>query len=378
MLNRRKYPNDIDDNHDTEVQALLNANHHSTHDAFSSSCREVATAQDETYVNVGQYANFDPSSSSPIRKLHGKPMQSKPAVQAPIYDSPVHIRQATIARDSTYRTYGDSYELSRVGSTSNTGHALDNDEYRFKQQTNYMHYTIQPGDTLQNLSVRYSCPVASIKRINNLWSDQEFYGLSKLRLPLGRLKLLADVLHENDDQQSNERVRLSQTSDLRDTQFDSTRGSSVASMSQNSLDHSSGQFIRANIQNEFRDNRTDSLFHDLDSSIEKARIAAKSYDENASAIMQTLAQTGNIVDDSDLDRRAQTLTETPLNDLSEFGLSYNFLILFIFIICLVCPLAYVIYLEETHHRDQHHQNQGSPHVMTFPHDDSMYKIHDDP
>lgn len=60
----------------------------------------------------------------------------------------------------------------------------------------FTYYDIQPGDSLHSICLRYACSVNQVKRLNNLITDQEFYGLRKIKLPLGRLGLLEDVLKQ--------------------------------------------------------------------------------------------------------------------------------------------------------------------------------------
>lgn len=74
----------------------------------------------------------------------------------------------------------------------------------YKRATDFVYYNVQPDDTLHNISVRYSCPVASIKRLNNLFSEQEFFGLTRLKLPVGKLRLLENVIDGRSDEQSSD------------------------------------------------------------------------------------------------------------------------------------------------------------------------------
>ena len=267
MLNRRKQLYDLDGQSGDEQRALLGTEQLGTHELT-----QFYDIQPQPNVVIDSIAS---SSSTPINHLHQQ-----------------HVVGSTIAIPSNYKH----------------SHVQD-----------FVYYKVQPGDTLQNLSVRYSCPVASIKRLNNLWSDQEIFGLSRLKLPVGKLRLLA-------------------------TTYPIEESSSTPQI----------QYVENPNANEQHQDETmlhDSLFKSMDVNIEKARTAAKLYDANA--IMQTLAQNGNVTDNnedtSEVSKIATREAEALLNDLSDFGLSYNFLLLFIFIVCLVCPLAYVIYLEETHH-----------------------------
>ncbi|TRY79173.1 hypothetical protein TCAL_16102 [Tigriopus californicus] len=43
---------------------------------------------------------------------------------------------------------------------------------------------IQAGETLHTISLKYNIPVAELKRVNNLFQDNEFFALQSLKLPL--------------------------------------------------------------------------------------------------------------------------------------------------------------------------------------------------
>ena len=42
---------------------------------------------------------------------------------------------------------------------------------------------VLPSDTLNNISLRYNVSVAELKKVNNIWSDQDFYGLKRIKVP---------------------------------------------------------------------------------------------------------------------------------------------------------------------------------------------------
>lgn len=58
----------------------------------------------------------------------------------------------------------------------------------------YTLYDIKPEDSLQSICLKYACPLNQVKRLNGLMTDQEFYGLRRIKLPLGKLGLLEDML----------------------------------------------------------------------------------------------------------------------------------------------------------------------------------------
>lgn len=87
-------------------------------------------------------------------------------------------------------SYVDEHELEIRGSSST------------KEPLDITYYQVQPGDTLQSVCLRYACSVNQVKRLNGLISDQDFYGLNKLKLPVGKLGLLKDILHQPDSSDS--------------------------------------------------------------------------------------------------------------------------------------------------------------------------------
>lgn len=214
-----------------------------------------------------------------------------------------------------------------------------------------IYYTIQPGDTLHNVSIKYSCPVTTIKRLNNIWSDQDFYGLSRLKLPAGKLGLKAEIINAEKEQHSDTQVDKILLLDTPTVGILPSSPPPPPPPPQLSLIDAGGY---AQSSNQFNENvipncsAGDSVFRELDLNIEKARTAARSYSDNANAISEEIL---------DPNRIARQEAETLLNDMSDYGLSYSGLILFIFIVCLICPLAYVIYLEErpklSNHKDTH-------------------------
>lgn len=372
MLNRRKQPRGFDDQAGEERQSLLGVS--------SQEFIRPSTSVVNNQHRVVTFSQYDPSNGDfsttgwptdkPIPTLRKAFVKSPGPDNSTIRYSSLDVPKPTPSSSvPTHHDFGDYYELDPVSATSRAiidiSGSRDYINSR-QQQTNYIIYTIQPGDTLHNLSVKYSCPVASIKRINNLWSDQEFYGLSRIKLPAGKLRLIEDVIDEEN---------TSSISTFKDPVSPHlTRATTFSPNNNNTLGYSTETikttypediprecFLSEELkQHDAQKDSTDdtitsySIFKDLDFNIEKARSAAKSYNDNASAIMKTLAQNGDVIDGdceelSEANKVARKEAETLLNDLSDYGLSYNFLILFIFIVCLVCPLAYVIYIEETHH-----------------------------
>lgn len=74
-----------------------------------------------------------------------------------------------------------------------------------KQETpSYVERRLTEDDTLQSVSLQYGCPVAEIKRLNNLIRDQDFYALTSVKIPVKQHSFLVDQIQE-DDKNASER-----------------------------------------------------------------------------------------------------------------------------------------------------------------------------
>ncbi|XP_003479505.3 lysM and putative peptidoglycan-binding domain-containing protein 3 isoform X1 [Cavia porcellus] len=54
---------------------------------------------------------------------------------------------------------------------------------------------IQEGDTLNAIALQYCCTVADIKRVNNLISDQDFFALRAIKIPVKKFSSLTESLY---------------------------------------------------------------------------------------------------------------------------------------------------------------------------------------
>ncbi|XP_061478166.1 lysM and putative peptidoglycan-binding domain-containing protein 3 isoform X2 [Rhineura floridana] len=52
---------------------------------------------------------------------------------------------------------------------------------------------IQEGDTLNAIALQYCCSVADIKRVNNLITDQDFFALRAIKIPVKKFSVLTET-----------------------------------------------------------------------------------------------------------------------------------------------------------------------------------------
>ncbi|XP_028270997.1 lysM and putative peptidoglycan-binding domain-containing protein 3 [Parambassis ranga] len=57
----------------------------------------------------------------------------------------------------------------------------------------YLTRDIQEGDTLNSIALQYHCSVADIKRANNLLTEQDFFALRSVKIPVRRFSVLTET-----------------------------------------------------------------------------------------------------------------------------------------------------------------------------------------
>lgn len=57
----------------------------------------------------------------------------------------------------------------------------------------YLARDVQEGDTLNSLALHYHCSVADLKRANNLLTEQDFFALRSVKIPVRRFSVLTEA-----------------------------------------------------------------------------------------------------------------------------------------------------------------------------------------
>lgn len=84
---------------------------------------------------------------------------------------------------------GDSYELRPRGK-ERAKRSTSRDQL---DDTVYLTREVQETDTLNSIALQYCCTVADIKRVNGLISDQDFFALRCVKIPVKRFSLLTET-----------------------------------------------------------------------------------------------------------------------------------------------------------------------------------------
>lgn len=63
---------------------------------------------------------------------------------------------------------------------------------------------VKNGDTLNKLAIKYQVNVAEIKRVNNMVSEQDFLALSKVKIPVSRMRMALGVQSASSQDEEDE------------------------------------------------------------------------------------------------------------------------------------------------------------------------------
>lgn len=240
------------------------------------------------------------------------------------------------------------------------------------QPIEFTNYDIQPGDTLQNICLRYACPVNQVKRLNGLINDQEFYALRVLKLPVGKMGLLDELLKQQ-QQPTNGNGDLLDNRDVLEhsntpTTSRKTFNSPGSALSISVRQPTSSNFIKSEIDENHitvdnlltdSDPVVQNVFEDLDYHVEMAKAATETQDQRVTELVDTIA-INNPSNGTNVVRPAKRVSKIPELFFSgeNFGLNIKRLIFLIIFVCLVVPL---VYINQTSHVVSHNYSDKTNH-----------------
>ncbi|GFU04857.1 lysM and putative peptidoglycan-binding domain-containing protein 3 [Nephila pilipes] len=187
------------------------------------------------------------------------------------------------------------------------------------QRSELLYLKIEEGDTLQSISIKYQCPIADIKRANNIMSSQEFYGLKHLKIPVKKHSLLTEILTASPE-----------------TNFNSTIVEET-DPSVHTINIGIGAAGRCPSPQD-----SAAFFKRMDEDLVKIMLSTNTQKESleAAAVALTTPQ-------------IQPLVKDPYNTV-DCGIQWNYLLLIMLIIVVVIPAAVALYMYmRTSHEPQH-------------------------
>jgi len=95
----------------------------------------------------------------------------------------------------------DSIDLSPESTVVKGSHFLKETEFNSRYDSNsddenFVEIRIDEGDTLPGICLKYGLRLSEIKKLNNLYSDQDFFALNSIKLPVIKHGYLKELVKE--------------------------------------------------------------------------------------------------------------------------------------------------------------------------------------
>ncbi|XP_029634145.1 lysM and putative peptidoglycan-binding domain-containing protein 3 [Octopus sinensis] len=137
------------------------------------------------------FRSFLSSSSSP--KYHK--LQQKHGTSNNFHRTYVHGHVDSSLEDD--EDEDNIFELPEIRSRKGPGNSKISDPSTSKpygtSEMDYLQHTVTDVDTVQSLSIKYSCPVAELKRVNHLIRDQDLFGRKLVKVPIRKYGHITEV-----------------------------------------------------------------------------------------------------------------------------------------------------------------------------------------
>ncbi|XP_015919712.1 lysM and putative peptidoglycan-binding domain-containing protein 3 [Parasteatoda tepidariorum] len=136
---------------------------------------------------------YDKRFTSSKRKSKNAMFEKKPLLDLDSSDEEVTLHDIRHFKKPS-KHFVEASSLRKLKKPSNGNFVENTNSLDPFQNCEFLDLTIENSETLQSISVKYQCPIADIKRANNLMSDQDFYALKHLKIPVKKYSLLTELL----------------------------------------------------------------------------------------------------------------------------------------------------------------------------------------
>ncbi|XP_013788275.1 lysM and putative peptidoglycan-binding domain-containing protein 3-like [Limulus polyphemus] len=191
---------------------------------------------------------------------------------------------------------------------------------KFDTLRDFLEHKVKKEDTLQRLSLLYSCPVSEIKRANNLQTDKELFARKSLIIPVRKHSILTEILPY--------------------AKSSSYEASSLRIVEDNTIHSDNERTISIGIGRalaEEKHNGTVEFLKAMDRDLAKIRDSTHTYKNSLEDVKATLTSP----------RFAPIIFENPKKKSIfsgvDCGISWWSLLVVIFVIGIVAPLVYMLY-----------------------------------
>ncbi|XP_015785881.1 lysM and putative peptidoglycan-binding domain-containing protein 3 [Tetranychus urticae] len=228
--------------------------------------------------------------------------------------------QETIIADLEYSK--DYYELKK----------RSQNEKKLNKKPDHHHYIfhrIEKGDTLQGIALKWHCSLHELKRVNNLVSDRDFYGLNVIKIPVKKYGILSEVMVHQ--------VNSSYLTLLDETPQEQTKPLVI------------NVGLRQTFLNDDNAQEMNKFLTDLDADLAKMRKVVDNYNKEDASDSNTVINGSN--SNADLSNSLNSIPKKPSNyqcDGADCGFSWYSLMLVALFILILLPVIYALASGKSH------------------------------
>ncbi|GAB1606560.1 lysM and putative peptidoglycan-binding domain-containing protein 3-like [Argonauta hians] len=175
--------------HDGSLFTSRNADFKKKPSRSSSSSSSLSTSKSKTSSTkterTSYLRSFLSSSTSP---KYQKLQQQNHGTIDHFHRTYVHGHVDTCLGDDDEDDEDNIFELPEIRSRKGPGGSKTSDHSISKlpgsSDVDFLQHTVTDVDTVQSLSIKYSCPVSELKRVNHLIRDQDLFGRKLVKVPI--------------------------------------------------------------------------------------------------------------------------------------------------------------------------------------------------
>ncbi|KPM11298.1 LysM domain containing protein [Sarcoptes scabiei] len=131
--------------------------------------------------------------------------------------------QRLINEDDDHKYHDrNAYEFKNLSSSNDYSRRTSHETYSFfginPNKNDWIEHKIIANDTLQGIALRYNCSITQLKRINHIRSDQDFYVLKVIRVPVMKHGIFTELNDQDVDDDVNAQQKNCQLIDFSNDQ----------------------------------------------------------------------------------------------------------------------------------------------------------------
>ncbi|CAH1797965.1 unnamed protein product [Owenia fusiformis] len=225
-------------------------------------------------------------------------------------------------------------EMTEMRSRGNSSGKRSSTHVTVEEEPVFLERNVNEGDTIQSIALQYGCPVSELKRLNNLIQDQDFFAKKVIKVPIKRHGLLTELIEKENKENKNSKIRLNPNSGAVGGEPFVSVEDDYADQSDNSDSEGRGLLVR-----------TLSIRDSLGTQSREAHDFLKAMDKDLLKIQNSTKTQKDTLQEVTTALTCKRIQPLKKADGADCGMRWWTIVGVMFLIGLVTPLAYFLYIE---------------------------------